>query len=349
MPRERYLIIKIVALGDVAVTTVLLSRIRAEHPSAHVTWLCGQSAAAMVRLFPVDEVLPIDEVALLRGSRLARARAVVGAWRMISGRRFDRVLIVHADRRYRILAWPVRAARVSALKHGVNPLLGRFRGDEYARLLDDSAATGPITRRFPFSDLREHFPTRAPGQRARPLVAIAPGGARNVLREDALRRWPVHMYAELAAMLVAAKHDVMLIGDEHDAALRPHFAHLPHSDRMGRQTLPDLLATLREVDLVVTHDTGPLHFARLVRTPVVALFGPTEPRQMVGDADDVDVLWGGSDLACRPCYDGLNYAACQNNVCIQSVNVVTVFEQVRTRLALHTLSDAAIRSSHLVS
>jgi heptosyltransferase II len=328
---ERFLIIKIAALGDVALTSVLLSRIRAERPSAHVTWLCGEAAAPMVRLFPVDEVLTINEREVLRGSVAQRVPALVALWARLAGRRFDRAFLVHADPRYRVLTMPLAGTPVSMLRHGLIPLPGRFQGDEYARLLDREPSRGPIVERYPYADLRDQLPP-APPARERPRVAIVPGGARNVLRDDALRRWPVPSYVALTERLIASAYDVVLIGDERDGALRPHFAHLPCVDRFGTSLL-ELLTDLRDADVVVSHDTGPMQFARLVRTPVVGLFGPTNPRHTVGESDDVDALWGGADLACRPCYDGRNYADCANNICIQAVPVDAVLERVRARLA----------------
>jgi heptosyltransferase II len=329
---ERYLIVKIAALGDIAHTSVLLSRIRAERPGAHVAWLCGEAAAPIVRLFPVDEILTVNEVDLLRGGLAARSGAVLQVWRELAGRRFDRALLVHADRRYRILTLSLRNTPVAALEHGTNPIPGRFRGDECARLLDEGPSHGPITKRYPYIDIRDRIVTASRRDAGHRRVAIVPGGSRNVLRDDALRRWPIESYRHLAERLIAAGCEVVLLGDERDATLRPHFAHLECTDRFGTPLL-ELLADLRDVDVLVAHDTGPLQLARLVRTPVVGLFGPTDPRQTVGEAEDVDILWGGSRLACRPCYDGRNYAACNNNLCIQDVTVEAVLARVSTRIA----------------
>jgi heptosyltransferase-2 len=320
MRLKRFLIVKIAALGDIAVASVLLNRIRAEHPDSHITWLTGLSGESLVRLFRgVNEVLSLDEVALLRGNTWQRAAALTAIWSKLVGKRFDRVLLLHADSRYRVIVFPVLGASTSALEHGVNPLLTRFRGDEYARLLDTGGFRGPMVRRYEFADVRSSLPPRTTSDRKR--IVIAPGGARNILRDDALRRWPIANYRSLADHLVAAGFDVTLIGDQTDAALRPNFAGSKATDLFGKLSLVELLATLHDADVLVTHDAGPLHFARLVRTPAVGIFGPTDPDHVVGNASDVVALWGGADLACRPCYDGLHYAKCSNNLCVKDVTV----------------------------
>jgi heptosyltransferase-2 len=164
-------------------------------------------------------------------------------------------------------------------------------------------------------------------------VALVPGGTRNVLREGVLRRWPVASYRALAERLVRDGVDVVLVGDGHDQWVTPEFAGVRVRNEIGRHSITGTLGVLRACRLVVSHDTGPLHLARLVRTPAVALFGPTSPRSMVGDAPDVTWLWGGAHLACRPCYDGREFARCENNLCMQSISVDEVHAAVQRRLA----------------
>lgn len=346
MHTPAFLIVRLAAIGDVVLTTPLLGRIRAEHPDAHVTWMCGSRVSALVRLLPgVDEIIEVDEHALLRGNAFARAAAMGRAWRQLAGRSFDRVLLLHPDPRYRVLLWPVGRSRIHVLEHPpgrrTNPVPGRFRGDEAARLLDGNASCGPIVRQWALADLRDRVPASAAGRRSRPRVVLVPGGARNVLREDALRRWPVESYTVLARRLVDAGIEVVLVGDAADREQGSRFVGIGVQDRIGATSLPELLGVMRDADVIVSHDTGPMHLARLVRTPLVALFGPTDPAQFIGDDPLVTVLWGGRDLACRPCYDGRSFADCSDNICISRVPVDHVLEAVKGRLAGGTSGVAA--------
>jgi heptosyltransferase-2 len=325
--RVEILIVKIAALGDIAVTTVLLNRIRSEQPSARVTWLTGTSGRDLVELFPgVDDVIVVDDAALFRGSLLRRVGALVRAWNQLLGRRFDRILLLHADARYRLLTLPV-FGKMSSLGHGRNPLLSRFRGDEYARLLDGN---GSSSGEFGFSDVRPRLSGTA--TRLGPRVAIVPGGARNILRDDQLRRWPVASYVALANELTRLGIEVVLIGDQGDRRVAAEFAATAAVDLIGKHSLRETLQVLRDVDLIVTHDTGPLHLARLVRTPIVALFGPTPPEHVVGRSDDIEALQAGFEVPCRPCYDGRNYARCFDNVCMKGISVHEVVAAVVRRI-----------------
>ncbi|MGH7838029.1 MAG: glycosyltransferase family 9 protein, partial [Candidatus Binataceae bacterium] len=95
-------------------------------------------------------------------------------------------------------------------------------------------------------------------------------------------------------------------------------------DLVGQTSLLDLLAIYGVSDGVITHDSGPLHLAILARAPTVALFGPTLPNHFVPKGMPVTVLWGGDDLACRPCFDGKAYAPCRDNRCIKQISVAQV-------------------------
>ena len=127
---------------------------------------------------------------------------------------------------------------------------------------------------------------------------------------------------------------VALVGDANDRWALEHFADLGVIDLLGTLALPDTLRVLRDARVVLSHDTGPMHLARLVRAPLVALFGPTMPAEFMLEDERTVVLWGGRHLACRPCYDGRDFADCRDNVCMQSISVddaLAAIEQVIAR------------------
>lgn len=341
--REHFLIVRLAGIGDVVMASTVVRRLREERPDARVTWLCGSIAAPLVgQLVGVDDVITIDERRLLRGTVPDRARVLAPLWRRLLGRGITHVVLLHVDRRYRALVAPLVGAKLLALSHrnahgAMNPVPGRYLGDEYARLIDGLSHRGPIVGHYPLANVRTElgdFPPLADRLR----VALVPGGTRNVLRESALRRWPVGYYATLASALAADGREVLLVGDSGDDWVRPQFAGVPVTDSIGRYTLPETVSLLASCDLVVSHDTGPMHLARLARAPLLALFGPTMPSQFVVEDDTTTVLWGGEHLACRPCYDGREFAECSNNVCMSSISTDVVLSAARAILAKRTLA-----------
>jgi heptosyltransferase-2 len=338
VPRS-VLIVKLAAIGDVAMALPMITALRSENTQKHITWLCGTIAAPLLRCVDgIEDVIAIDEAAVLAGNRARKAQAVMAAWSALRGKRFDLVLTAHTDSRYRLFGAGVRATERRWLgERGARSRLvaGRYYGDEYVRLateVDDGTA-----RRFAPPPLRVEL-DRGVGERlarldARAPVALAPGGARNPGRDDPLRRWPVERYAEVARELVRRGRTVLLTGAPNDAWIRPAFEGIDVVDLVGATTLPGLVALYARCGVVVTHDSGPLHLARLSGAPLVGLFGPTSPASMLREDARTIALWPGAMLPCAPCYDGRNFAPCGDNVCMQHIGSNDVVARVDALLA----------------
>ena len=95
-----------------------------------------------------------------------------------------------------------------------------------------------------------------------------------------------------------------------------------------RTSLADLLALSRAASLMISGDTGPLHIAAAAGTPIVAIFGPTDPhRNGPWAPDDITVSRFG---ACGCHYE----RRCrQKDWCLESVSVAEVTAAIQQRLA----------------
>jgi len=338
------LIIKLAAMGDVTMSLSMVTAIQAGDPNARITWMCGQGIAPLVRRVEgISEVIEVDETSILAGTTIAKITAVVGAWQKTFGRRFDTVYVAHSDLRYQVLTWALRAKTVRRLRGGSGErsiVPGRTHADEYVRLVtgrDDwrarsfSAPTVRIGLTEALANRIEQF-----NPDGRPLVALTPGGARNVARESPLRRWPLERYAALARALHESGYCVVLTGLRTDGWASSAFCHHPVLDLIGATDVPSLASVLQRCAVVVAHDSGTLHLARLVGTPVVALLGPTPPTMFFRHDPHTIVLWPGGSLPCAPCYDGNEFAKCDNNVCMQMIEVESILRH------LHRKFDVAI-------
>jgi len=339
----RVLIVKLWAMGDVIMALSMLPALKTLGADVEVTWVVGSGSKPLLELFDdVHRLITVDEKRMLRGGAVARGREILALWRQIAADSYDLVVTGHSDARYSILTLPVRGkvrrSFTQAARSG--PIAGRYHGAEYARLI--LGKDGPTAPSFDLPEISRPLPAAPFEPDESPVVVLAPGGAKNTLRDDRLRRWPVEMYAELARLEAARGRRIVLVGGEGDRHFSPHFSALPVIDLIARTSVAQLAATLRAARVVVTHDSLALHLSRLVRTPVVAIFGPTSPlekvpHQSIGDGPhatgSVSVLWGGADLACRPCYDGVNYFACDVNQCMRSISPRQVSESIERMLA----------------
>ena len=332
----RLLLIKLGAIGDVIMT---VPAAYAMHSSGYqIDWVCGHAAAAILQLYPWINVIAVDDSRLLLGGSLQRITAIVALWRRLIGRRYDLCATLYVDPRYRILTLPVRARRslsLSTTDRGTQLLPGRHHTDEYARILagrPNGEIDGETPTQLAPVPVTGLPPNPLPRTSNKPRIVLVPAGARNLLRDDALRRWPIENYVELARLLLARGCEVILAGGPDDTWASAAFAALPITNQIAKLSLLETLALLNSAAVTVTHDTGPLHMAGITSTAIVTIFGPTDPRGRLPQRANTVALWGGEGFACRPCYDGRNYAPCLNNGCIQQITPTMALGEVETLL-----------------
>jgi heptosyltransferase-2 len=321
------LIIKIGAIGDVAMAMPMISEIRRRAPGARISWLCGRVPAPLLGLAPeLDEIIEIDETKLF-GSLAGRIAVLLAVWWRLLGRRFDLVCIGHRDRQYHLLTLTARAKQVRTLSESRRSSIpGRHHSFEYVRMITQVDGPDAVSDvRPPVLRLPALPPVRGAGGG---LALLLPGGAANVARVSAVRRWPLERYGEVARRLIAQGLEVAIVGSAGDAYVRTGFKGLPVLDLIGKTSLPELLALIAAADITVSHDTAMVHLANLVDAPLVALFGPTAMAEFLFPRPRAMGIWGGEGLACRPCYDGREFYPCPRNICMESIAVDEVMALV---------------------
>lgn len=305
---KRVLIVKIGAIGDVIMSLPMLQFLKDTEKNVHITWVCGEIPAEILSgVGLVDEVITVHEQRLFKGSFFQKIAELLKIWKKLGARCFDLIVIAHVDLRYRLLTLWLRGKKRSTLRKSKG-----FHSLEYLRLItdrEDLRPSMPIWKKPLPEKLQKHL-----------IVVLAPGGAKNILADNPLRRWPIENYVMLAKDLIDQGIKVILIGAASDGWTESYFADLDVENLIGKTSLSDLIGILAHCDLLITHDSGPLHLAKLACCPVIALFGPTDPRNFVEESEMMHVIWGGEKLACRPCYDGKQFAKCSHNQCMREIS-----------------------------
>ena len=337
---SRTLIIKLGAIGDVVMAIPAAHALHAR--GSRIDWICGTQVLPLLERYGWIRPIPIDDRALLGGSAVARMRALLPVWGTVAGVRYDLCATLYYDARYRLIALPVRARRrllLSQVDRRRRLLPGRHHTEEYLRVME-GGDEGPVVEAL--APVRpDTLPASAHARESeRQRVALAPGGARNAVRTDVLRRYPMEGYVEIARALLALGVEVVLVGGPEDRWVSPAFEGLGVTDLTGALALLETVALLETCDVVVTHDTGPLHLAGITRAGIVGLFGPTDPRGRLPQRAGAVAMWGGEGFACRPCYDGREYAQCKNNLCVQQVTPAMVVAEVERMLAQRRAGEA---------
>ena len=318
-PLRKALIVKFGQIGDV-IMAIPAARALYEQGFA-IEWVCGHAVYPLLECYSWIRPILVDDRAILRGSLVARARAILALWGKVAFRRYDLCATLYYDRRFWILALPVRAGRKLMLSHTDRKRMlipGRHHTDEFVRVLlglEDSCndrSTKPVR---PDQMVLSPLPAKVAPRR----IVLVPGGTSNVLGEQVLRRWPVENYFAVARELLLRGWEVIVLGGPEDGWVKPYFQSLDVTYCIATLSLPEVVAVCDASDAIITHDTGPLHLAGLSTACLIGLFGPTHPATRVPRRPLTVSLWGGEGFACRPCYDGRNFAPCKVNGCMREM------------------------------
>jgi heptosyltransferase II len=341
LANKKALIVKFGQIGDVIMAIPAVRALFEKGFEIH--WVCGRAVQPLLECYSWINLIPADDKAILFGSSIERARNIARLWGKIAFREFDLCATLYYDHRYRLLTLPVRARRKLSLSQRTREttlIAGRHHTDEYARVLlemEDTCrehSTAPIRPdRLPPSPLSEKV--------AQQRIAIVAGGVQHLIREQAqsrqpqqtLRRWPIESFVALVRRLLDRGWEVLLLGGPEDGWVRPYFQGLVVTDCIGSLSLPEVISVCDSCDAVISHDTGPLHLAGLSRACLVGIFGPTDAATRVPRRPFSSGIWGGQGFACRPCYDGRDFAPCRFNGCMHQVTPELVLRELDAQLS----------------
>jgi heptosyltransferase-2 len=152
------------------------------------------------------------------------------------------------------------------------------------------------------------------------FALLAPGAA-----YGPAKRWPAANFAALAGRLREQKKmEALLVGAEGDAPLAEEIASAldPRPPSLaGKTSLRQMLALISGAAVFISNDTGPVHMANALRVPVVAVFGPTDPRVTAPFHKPATVVKR-DDIPCWPC----SYRACPyDHRCLARIPAEEVF------------------------
>jgi lipopolysaccharide heptosyltransferase II len=357
---RRILVIRTDLLGDVVMTLPAIRALRQAYPAARIDLAVLPANVALLRDQPeVDRVIACDPEGWLGSVFDAGKRAKLRAARRdLRAQRYDLAVSVCGE-------WASIVARLSGARRRVG-----FAGEAYPHFLTDPAPGRRFTlgmhevdyglalaaragagipaveearlpRLYVPEAAREHIRVLLAGHGVapdRPLVALHAGSG-----NGQAKRWPLPYWARLANLLLNQTDvTVVLIGAPGDAPLARAVLRRMRSparvvDLTGQTTLPELAALLQACAVVVTGDSGPLHVAEAVGTPVVALHGPTNPAES-GPVTPASIILRRA-IWCAPCYDSRATAECRfgNPLCMKGIAPAEVY--AATRALLHPACD----------
>jgi heptosyltransferase I len=275
-------ILRLSAIGDTCHVVPVLRTLQRTWPEARFTWVIGSLEARLMGALPDVEFITVDK----RASRAAR----LGLARTLKDRSFDVLLHMQLALRASLIARQIRSrvklgfdwrrARELQWLFTNQRIPARSREHVLDSFFGFANALGVSERR-----LRWDLPV--PAAAAALAATVIPEAVRTLIispcSSHTLRNWHAERYAAVADY-AAQVHGmrVLLCGAPNDAERKMGAAIMRHartslSNRIGEDNLPQLLALLSRATVLVSPDSGPVHMATMVGTPVIGLYAATNP------------------------------------------------------------------------
>jgi len=333
---NKFLIVRLGSLGDVIHAVPAAAALRRRFPQGHIDWLVDPRYAELLGLVEcLDRSIAFNPSDLLRG---AGGRAVL---KDLRAARYDAVIDLQGLLKSAVVARLVGAARTigfprAHLREGLARLFYTDAPDPGAAIHVIEKNLG-LLRPLDVRDWAVHFPLRIPHTETVAAIADRLGRERYAIINPGAgwpnKRWPAGRFGAVAAS-IRREHglrSVVLWGPGEEAlAASVVAASEGAAEPAPSTTIADIVGIARAARLMVSGDTGPLHIAGAVGTPIVALFGPTFPER--------NGPWGPRDItlsrvaACSCLYE----RRCRKTVpCIDDIATDEVVEAVGRRLSAH--------------
>jgi lipopolysaccharide heptosyltransferase I len=279
---ERYLVVRLTALGDILHTLPAVAALRAAHRNARIDWVVDRKWAPVMEGSPaINEVIPFDRGSLpgavtcarrLRENKYTCAIDFQGLYK-------SSVLAMLSAAPRRIgfeRGWARESGAALLYTERVTPV-GRHVAELNYSLAEKAGAVRPAKPEYPLrvpaggvASVRARLAERGITE----YIVVGPGGSWRA------KCWPAERYG-LFCRDFENKHHVPVIllcgpGEESIAEEVRQAAH-PATPIVMATTLEELMGLLSHARCIVAADSGPLHLAAALGAPVVGLYGPTDP------------------------------------------------------------------------
>ncbi len=335
------LIVKLSALGDVIHTLPSLAALRKLCPEAHITWVVEEAASGLLVSHPhLDEVLISRRKSWIADIKAGRVRL---AWqemklfiRNLRKRSYDLVIDFHGLFKSSLIVFLSKGKR----KLGYDSwqeLSGLFLNEK----IPEDMSKHAVDRYFDFplylgakkERIEFILPQNADAEKKVQLMLENYGLAENKfiainpIAYWETKLWDNQKFAELGD-LIQQKLDRKVIFTGSEKALIGQITSKMVSQGInlgGQTSLPELAVLFRKAQIVITTDSGPMHLACAVGTPVIALFGPTDPSRTGPYGLGHTIVR--SSLPCSPCF----LKKCSTTKCMQEITPEHVFSIVENK------------------
>ncbi len=359
-PDQKILMIKLGAVGDLVMASAFFEGVRQNFPRSKVSLLVSQRIFYTVQENPnIDQFILADTDAIYKAGWFSRLREVFCLIALLRKQKFDQVFVLHWAWPFNLLAFlcriPVRVGfgrnrEGLFLTHRVRTQKDRNNREAYLDLL--RAVGKPVRYRksyYYISEKEDRFLDSFVEEHrigtGEAVIALAPGGGRNIKQTMLNRLWPVENFI---ALIDRFKMDgpyriVLIAGPDDGAVIQPILERYPQCIDTRALSFGQKASILRRSRLLVGNDSAPIHIAMAMGLPTYSLWGPTHPKRYGDPLPSHTTLF--KKIECSPCYNDGKFPKCDDNRCLKAITVDEVWQALQAELPRAMPQPAASENS----
>jgi heptosyltransferase-2 len=338
----KILVIRFSSLGDVILVSSLFQKIKEIYPKSRITFLTDKRFVGLFVSDPhIDRIFSYD-------TPRETVNYFMSYLRKVRGERFDMILDCHGIPRsflFLMLGRAITRKKIQKYSTQRRQMVKTHRRINiphvvmrYLSILDG----GDNERFFPriylvkdeLNDIKEIRGVKESGMK---IIGIAPGASKKT------KMWSLHKMRKLSKeILNNSDRYVIFFGNKKEVSVVREITDGLSGrflDLSGKTSIRELALSLNHCDVLISTDSGSMHLAVAVGTPVVSIFGPTIPEFGFSPYDKRSVVVS-KKLPCQPCsLHGSDVCVLRHHKCMELIevsNVLNALEKVLKQPVIRT-------------
>jgi heptosyltransferase I len=276
-------LLRLSAIGDVCHAVAVVQAIQKQWPTTKITWIMGKIEAQLLHDLPGVDVIIFDKSTGFAGMRKI--------WQQLAGQKFDALLHMQLALRASVLTLGIKA------KYKIGFNFKRAKEAQWLftnKKINDTASVNVLESFFefayflgikkttpswdiPLSESDISFAAKVADEN-KPIFVISPAASKDE------RNWLTQRYAAVADHAVKQGFQVVLCGSPaaREVELGKNIVDAMQqqaTNLIGKTSLKKLTAVLKQASLVLAPDSGPAHISTTQGTPVIGLYGHSNPKR----------------------------------------------------------------------
>ncbi|MDA0987425.1 MAG: lipopolysaccharide heptosyltransferase II [Bacteroidetes bacterium] len=306
---EKILVIQTAYLGDLAMTLPMIQLLKKNKPKVTIDIICLPDTSKLIENnIYLNQVIVYDKRKTERGL-IATLKLI----KRLKKNNYDCAIIPHPSVRSALIGLLSKIKiRIGFEKSAGKILFTNILSfNNYQHEIERNISLLSELNIFPIKkETSEYFPSDKEKltiekiiseniSKSIGIITIAPGSVWNT------KRWMPERFAEVVNNLIQKNYLVFAIGAESDKSIGDKISKNISSSKfinlIGKLSLLESIELIKKSTLLISNDSGPLHISSGVNTPVVGIYGPTDPKFGFWPYGANDEIIETNNLECRPC------------------------------------------------